>query len=574
MREIKKKIVEFLVAAGVEGEVTFKEPDKKILDVYGYDIAIPCFKLKLKTALADGNVLVAENMVRLLGNNKMGLPFIEKVHSVGPYVNITLNSGELAKTIISEIQKQKEKYGNNKSGKGKRVLIEYPSNNTHKEFHIGHLRNVCIGNTLVQLYQKSGYKVYPVNYLNDFGNHVAKCLWGLLKFHKNEKPPANKQKWLGDIYAEASGQVKDNPDFGKEVAEIQKKMEEHDPDLWPLFMETREWSIEKFAEIFKQLGVKHAAIFYEKDLKEKGQKMTDDLLLRGVAEVGEGGAIIIDLNKFDLDVAMLRKSNGAGLYLTSDLPLAVAKFKKFNVDESIVVTATEQNHYFKQLYKILEIIGFKNKLTHIGYGLVNLKEGKMSSRLGNVILYEDLRDEIYEKLKLESAQRHPEWSEKKIIQTSRILTMAALKFDMQKHEAAKNITFDIKEATSFDGFTGPYILYVVARINSILKKANSKKQIANSKYELLDKPEEKQLLLFLARYEEVVSEALREYNPSAITRYCFDLAQQFNNFYNKHSILSAESKDLISARLHLSGAVKNVLENALSLLTIDTVEEM
>ncbi|MEK7173077.1 MAG: arginine--tRNA ligase, partial [Patescibacteria group bacterium] len=335
------------------------------------------------------------------------------------------------------------------------------------------------------------YKVYPVNYLNDFGNHVAKCLWGLLKFHNHEKYPVNKQKWLGDIYAEASRQVRDNPDFGKEVAEIQKKLEEHDLELWPLFMETREWSIEKFEEIFKQLGVKHVAVFYEKDLKEKGQKMTDDLLQRGVAEIGEGGAVIVDLSKYNLDVAMLRKSNGAGLYLTSDLPLAVAKFKKFNADESIVITGTEQNFYFKQLYKILEIIGFKKKLTHIGYGLVNRKEGKMSSRLGNVILYEDLSDEVCDRLKAESKIRHADWSEKKINQTARILTMAALKFDMQKHETAKNTTFDVKESIAFDGFTGPYVLYAVARINSILKKAKTKK----GDFTLLIEPEEKQLLL-------------------------------------------------------------------------------
>ncbi len=564
MNEIKEKIKNLLAVAGVKSNIELTTPPNPEMG----DFSFACFNIAKEWKM---NPAEAAKTIELRIENHE-LRIIDRVAAMGPYVNFYLKTTELAKIILSEITKQKDKYGNNKSGKGKKVLIEYPSNNTHKEFHIGHLRNVCIGNTLVRLYQKSGYKVYPVNYLNDFGNHVAKCLWGLLKFHKNEKPPANKQKWLGDIYAEASGQVRDNLDFGKEVAEVQKKMEERDPDLWPLFMETREWSLEKFEEIFKQLGLKHVAVFYEKDLKDKGQEMTDNLLQRGVAEVGEGGAIIIDLNKFNLDVAMLRKSNGAGLYLTSDLPLAVSKFEKFSVDESIVVTGTEQNHYFKQLYKILEIIGFKNKLTHIGYGLVNLKEGKMSSRLGNVILYEDLRDEMYEKLKIESAQRHPDWSEKKIKQTSYILTMAALKFDMQKHEAAKNIIFDIKEAISFDGFTGPYILYVVARINSILKKANSKKQIA--KYELLDKPEEKQLLLFLARYEEVVSEALREYNPSTITRYCFDLAQEFNNFYNKHSVLNAESKDLISARLQLSTAVKNVLESALNLLTIDTVEEM
>ncbi len=566
MQEIKQEIKNLLIAAGVNGDIELTTPPNPEMG----DFSFACFNVSKEWKMSP--VEAAKKIAASLATPRNDI--VERVQVAGPYVNFYLNAGELANLVIKKINKQGKKYGSNALGKGKKVLIEYPSNNTHKEFHIGHFRNVCIGNALVQLYEKNGYKVYPINYLNDFGNHVAKCLWGLLKFHNHEKPPANKQKWLGDIYAEAGAKVKDNPEFGQEVAAVQKKLEEHDPDLWPLFMETREWSIEKFEEIFKQLGVHHAVVFYEKNLKDRGQEMVDDLLLKGVAEVGEGGAVIVDLNKYNLDIAMLRKSNGAGLYLTSDLPLAVAKLKKFNVDESIVVTGTEQNFYFKQLYKILEIIGFKNKLTHIGYGLVNLKEGKMSSRLGNVILYEDLHDEVYEKLKLESAQRHADWNEKKINQTAKALTMAALKFDMDKHEAAKNITFDTKEATAFDGFTGPYILYVVARINSLLAKANMRHKIEAKIISLLNKPEEKQLLLFLARYEEVVSEALQNYNPSTITRYCFDLAQQFNNFYNKHSVLNAENKDLIAARLQLSGAVKNVLENALNLLTIDTVEEM
>ena len=582
MVAIKSQVQELLKSAGVNIAGDLSVPPNAEMG----DLSFACFNIakewKINPAEAAKNIKskleivpIANRGSRLAVGRNLELGITERIEVAGPYVNFYLNTSALAKLVLDEIQKQKNNYGENELGKGKKIIIEYPSNNTHKEFHIGHLRNVCIGNVLARLYEKSGYKVYSVNYLNDFGNHVAKCLWGLFKFHKDEKPPANKQKWLGDIYAEASRYLKDHPGAAGEVAEVQKKIEEKDPELWPMFMATRQWSLEKFKEIFKQLGVKHLAVWYEKDLKDQGQKITDELVQKGVAKTGEGGAIIIDLSQYNLDVAMLRKSNGAGLYLTSDLPLAMSKFKKFKVDESIVITGTEQNFYFKQLHKILEIIGFQKKFTHIGYGLVNLKQGKMSSRLGNVILYEDLHDEIYEKLKIESTQRHADWSEKKIDQTAHILTMAALKFDMQKHEAAKNITFDVQESTSFNGFTGPYILYVVARINSILKKSiKSLRSIKSVKFDLLNQPEEKQLLLLLAKYEDVVKSALAEYNPSVITRYCFDLAQQFNDFYNKHSVLNAENKDLVAARLQLSLAVKNVLENALGLLTIDTAEEM
>ncbi|MBP6859335.1 MAG: arginine--tRNA ligase [Candidatus Magasanikbacteria bacterium] len=563
--EVKQYIYNLLERAGVAGGVELTVPPNPEMG----DFAFACFGIAKEWKVSP--VDAAKKIEGIINSGQLGLA--SKVQALGPYINFYLSAGAVAEMVIKDIVKKGKKYGINNSGKDKKILIEYPSNNTHKEFHIGHFRNVCIGNVLVRLYEHNGYKVYPVNYLNDFGSHVAKCLWGLQKFHKDEKLPENKQKWLGDIYAEASQKLKENPEFAPEVAEVQRQLEAHDKKLWPLFMKTRAWSIDQFVTIFKDLGVRHVAVFYEKDLKGKGQKIVDDLLKKGIATVGEGGAIIIDLSQYKLDVALLRKSNGAGLYLTSDLPLAVAKFKKFTVAESIVVTGIEQNLYFKQLYKILELMGFDKKLTHIGYGLVNLKEGKMSSRLGNVILYEDLFADVFGKLKAESVQRHPDWSEKKINTNVRLLAMAALKFDMQKHEAAKNIVFDIKEASSFEGFTGPYVLYSIARINSILKQSPRLK-IGSIKYGLLDKLEEKQLILLLAKYPEIVSQALFEYNPSVITRYSFDLAQAFNNFYNKQSILKAETKELIAARVQLVSAAKSVLENSLKLLTIDTVVEM
>lgn len=563
--EVKQYIYNLLERAEVKGEVELTVPPNPEMG----DFAFACFGVAKEWKVSP--VEAAKKIEDIINGGQLGL--VSKVQALGPYINFYLSAGAVAELVIKDIVKKGKKYGINNSGKNKKILIEYPSNNTHKEFHIGHFRNVCIGNVLVRLYEHNGYKVYPVNYLNDFGSHVAKCLWGLQKFHANENLPENKQKWLGDIYAEASQKLKENPEFAPEVAEVQRQLEAHDKKLWPLFVKTRQWSIDQFVTIFKDLGVRHVAVFYEKDLKGKGQKIVDDLLKKGIATVGEGGAIIIDLSQYKLDVALLRKSNGAGLYLTSDLPLAVAKFKKFAVAESIVVTGIEQNLYFKQLYKILELMGFDKKLTHIGYGLVNLKEGKMSSRLGNVILYEDLFADVFSKLKAESVQRHSDWNEKKINTNVRLLAMAALKFDMQKHEAAKNIVFDIKEASSFEGFTGPYVLYSIARINSILKQSPRLK-ISSTKYDLLDKLEEKQLTLLLAKYPEIVSQALLEYNPSVITRYSFDLAQAFNNFYNKQSILKAETKELVAARVQLVSAAKSVLENSLKLLTIDTVVEM
>lgn len=560
--EIKK----LLKQAGVGGEINFSFPPKPEMG----DLAFACFDI------AKGQGKNPAEVAKAIAGFIKPEGAIERVAAFGPYVNFFLNAGELAKTVVNEVKKQGAQYGANQSGAGKKVLIEYPSNNTHKELHVGHLRNICLGNALVKIFSANGFKVIPINYLNDFGAHVAKCLWGLQKFHAGETPPrGGEQKWLGQIYAEASQYLEAHPEEKKQVYELQTKLEARDKSVWKLYQTTRAWSIAGFEAAFKELGVIHKRIFYEQDVKDAGQKIVDDLLQKGIAAVGEGGAIIVDLKKYGLDIGLLRKSNGAGLYLTSDLGLAVAKNKKYSgAAESIHITGSEQIFYFKQLFKILELAGYKYKMTHIPYGLVSLASGKMSSRLGNVILYEQVRDEVFAKVMAETKNRHPQWSEKKLAHTARTIAFAAIKFDFLKHEAEKNITFDAESAASFDGFTGPYVLYTVARINSIARKAKEEKIKTKPDWSLLAAAEEKRLSLQMTQYGDVVVKAFENYNPSVIVKYAFDLAKAYNDFYNKHSVLKAENAALAAARLELSAAVKQTLENSLALLTIDLVKEM
>jgi arginyl-tRNA synthetase len=524
---ISKQIEGLFTKVGVPQEKVFIT--KSVNPQFG-DLSYNCFGFVMFTDEQPAGQAI--KLSQLIAEDVKKIKIIEKFEPKGPYINFYLNASELARVIIEEITKEQTDFGKNNLGNGKKVLIEYPSQNTHKEFHIGHLRNVCIGNTLVQLYQKSGYDIIPVNYINDFGAHVVKCLWGLKKFHASEITPENKQKWLGQVYAEASNYIKDHPEVQPELDELQKKLEAHDPEIWPLFQETREWSIQGFEKLHAELQAHHDHVFYESEVKERGQAIVDELLEKGIASIGEKGAVIIDLSKYKLDIALVRKSTGAGLYITSDLALAEKKFSTFPADESITITGMEQDFYFKQLFKVLELFGFKNKMTHIGYGLVNLPEGKMSSRSGNVILYEQLRDDIYETLYKESKERHTDWSEEKLRDTTLKLTLAVLKFTMQQHEAAKNITFNIAEAVSFEGYSAPYILYVIARINSLFKKSKTKYQKSKIIFDVLQESEEKKILLLLAEYSEVVKKALENYNPSVIAKYCFDIAQAFNRIDN------------------------------------------
>lgn len=565
--KLEEKISQILINNGFNFKIQFSTPPNPQMG----DLAFPCFELA--KALGKNPVEMAVGLKNILEKSDLLQYGVERIITAGPYVNLFYSSGVIAKDVIEAIQKQGKKYGFNNSQKGKKVIIEYPSNNTHKELHIGHLRNICLGNALTNIFLANGVVVSPINYLNDFGAHVAKCLWGLEKFHKDEKPPkGQEQKWLGEIYAEASKYLEEHPELKEESFLVQKKLEARDKSIWSIFKKTREWSIEGFDKAFKELGLKLDYTFFEQDVKDNGQKIVDELLKNKIATVGEGGAIILDLTAENLDIALLRKSNGAGLYLTSDLGLAVAKNKKYkNISESITLTGSEQNFYFKQLFSVLKKAGYNYKMTHIGYGLVMLPDGKMSSRKGKVILYDDVRDEVYGKILEETKKRHIDWNDKKITKTAWVVAMAAIKFDFLKHEAAKTIVFDFAAATKFEGFTGPYILYMVARINSILRKGKLTKKVD---YNLLSSPEEKQLILMLNDYSEAIEKSFANYNPSVLTKYSFDVAQSFSNFYAKHSILNNENKEITKARLVLCEVTKQVLVNCLRVLSIEAVEEM
>ncbi|MDP2631364.1 MAG: arginine--tRNA ligase [Candidatus Uhrbacteria bacterium] len=529
------------------------------------DIAFPCFEL------AKGEkrnpVEIATELAAKIGPGKM----VSKISSAGPYVNFTFDLNYFGETVLGNIKLHGAKYGESVLGNGTKIIVDYAQPNTHKEFHVGHVRNALLGQSIINVLRATGYEVVAASYIGDVGAHVAKALWGLKKFHDGEEFEHDERaSRLGQIYTEASAYVEDHPEAKEEIAEVQRKIESGDEEWVDLWKETREWSLELFREIFEELGVDPDVWYFESQVEKPGKELVKKLLTSGVAKKSEG-ATIIDLENEGLGVFLILKSDGSSLYATKDLALAIKKDKDFGADRQLFVVDVRQSLHFKQLFAAMKHAGFTKQLTHIDYDMVNLPEGTMASRSGNVVTYEDLRDEMIGELIMETQKRHEDWSDKKIRETARKIALASISFIMLRQDPGSIITFDKKEALSFDGFTAPYILYTIARIESIKKKAKIKPRINLS---VLTSAEEYALIRQLADYPLLIMRVATNYQVSAIAAWAFDTAKMFSEYYHDVHIIDENDKIVTAARLALVDSVRQVLENAMDLLTIDVVKEM
>lgn len=520
------------------------------------DLSLPVFELS-----KENPAKFASKIVEKLGSNEVW----KKVEARGPYLNFYLKAESWAKELIETRNSKLEI----REGKKEKVMIEYSQPNTHKEFHIGHLRNACLGSAIVNLYKFFGNKVIAATYVNDVGLHVAKCLWAYLKFHQGEEPKENKTNFLGRVYTEAVKKMEEDESLKAEVDEILKKLEQKDKEIMKVWKKTQKWSIEDFKRIYGILGIKFDIWYFESDILDKGKKIVEKLLDKGIAEKDQG-AVIVDLKKYDLDVLLILKSDGTTLYSTSDLALAYKKAKK-NIDQSVYIVDNRQSLYLKQIFKTLELAGFKETMVHIPYDFVNLPEGALSSRKGNIVSFYELYNKMLDKSIEETKKRHNDWDDNKVKDVAEKISLAAIKIGMLKFGNNKVITFDLNEALSFDGKTGPYLLYTAARINSVKEKVEKK---GEADYSLLKETEEKELLKLLANNENEIERAYIENDPSVLTNYLFDLAQTFNDFYQKHSIIRSENENLKAARYNLAQKVGERLRLGFDLLNVEWLEKM
>ncbi|MBD3310797.1 arginine--tRNA ligase [Candidatus Woesearchaeota archaeon] len=557
-----RKQVEKALEKHVKKAVLTEPPDPSM-----GDYAFPCFELAKQQGKKPGEV--AEDLARTI---QLG-DHIREVKVSGPFLNFFVNKEKLSEDVLRRIFKEKKDYGRRKPGE-KNILVEYFQANTHKGVHIGHIRNICLGEALCRLLEADGQKVTRLNYQGDIGPHVAKCLWGYLNLHKGEEPDYKKGIWLGRVYAEASEKAAEDENVEQEIREMTKKLYQGDKQLMSIWKKTRNWCLDDFDDLYDEIKVHFDRIFFESEVEEPGRKIVEKMLEQGLAKKDQG-AVVIDLEKEDLGVFLLLRNDGVALYSTKDLGLQHLKLQEFGKpDASFHVVGSEQSLYFRQLFKTFEKIKcpLAGISEHISYGLVMLPEGKMSSREGTMVLYEELVSKLRQEAMRGVEERHTGWKQQDKRKSAENIAFGALKFTMVNRENNKNITFDWEKALSFEGESGPYVQYAHARICSILRKYGSDVE-DEVDFRLLRHSKEHELVALMARFRDTVSEAAKGRKPHAIARYALDLAQLFSEFYRDCQVIS-DDKDLTKARILLAECTRQVIENCLNLLNIEASERM
>jgi len=537
------------------------------------DLAFGCFRLA-KT-MGKNPAQIAQEIARICKTDHSD---IESVQAVGPYVNVRLSTGMATYRVVRDIEVTGQGYGAS-TPSNKTIVLEYAQPNTHKEIHVGHLRNLVLGVSLVRVLKKTGWHVVPVSYHGDVGAHVAKCLWWMVKSRGGKTtfddiPLENRTgKYLGNMYAEATRQLDARPEYKDEVSVVQQKLEAHDKQWEMLWQETRRWSLDEMAEIFDDLNVEIERQYLESEVVERGQTMVDELMKRGIAKESQG-AVVVDMEALKLGVFLVRKSDGTSLYATKDLALAEKKHAEYpTAERSLILVDNRQSFYFKQLFEALKQFGIQVKQEFVGYEFVTLKSGAMSSREGNIVSFSDFRDEVVTYARNEVLKRHPEWHEGKVVHVSWCIAMAGMKFGMLKQDSDKIFTFDIEQALAFEGDTGPYCLYAATRLGSIIRKFGQATPFEHELTFAFEHPAEKALAITLSTFPLKVKEAAEQLKPACIGQWCLDLAQDINAFYRDVPVLESQG-DLREGRIRLAAAARQALVNGLSLLGINVPDEM
>ena len=532
------------------------------------DYAFPCFALskQLKKSPSD----IARELVTKISSNLDDIRHFSDVKAAGPYVNFFMNKSEVARKVVSEVLKLKEKYGREAENKGKTIVMDLSSPNIAKPFGIGHLRSTIIGESVCRTHEFLGGKAVRINYLGDWGTQFGKLIFGFKKWGSMEELKKDPIVHLLKIYVEANKE--DYEDGGRAYF---RKLEEGDKEclkLWKLF---RELSLKEFDKIYSLLGSKFDLVSGESFYNKAAKEAVNELKKKNLLVESEDG-LIVDLKNEGLGAVLIQKKDGAALYVTRDIAAAIDRHKKFKADILMYEVGQEQALHFKQLFRVLELMGFfwAKNCVHIKHGLYLDSDGKkFATRKGKVVFMSDIADETISLAKNEIKSRFPELKNKELEERAKKIGMAAIIYGDLKNYRENDMVFDLDRFIKFEGNTGPYLQYSYARASSILRKAGDGKA-KKSKGKLIISNIEKSefaLIKFIDSFKDIVSKAHNSLDPSIIANYSYDLAKSFNDFYQECQVIGSDCEGF---RLSLVGAFRIVMKNSLWLLGIQAIEEM
>ncbi len=506
-----------------------------------------------------------------------------RVEAVGPYLNLSAHPSFIGRELLSSILSGAH-FKRSLTEQTPKTMIEYSQPNTHKELHVGHMRNACLGDSLIRLLRYANYNIVSSTFPGDVGTHVAKCLWYLKFVNQEPLPTVNQGEWLGQIYSKANLKLEDELGTEKEAENREKltmilhQLEAKSGEFFELWKVTREWSIALMNHVYKWAGISFDQWYWESDVDSASVAYIKQLYAEKKLIQSEG-AVGMDLEADKLGFCLLLKSDGAGLYATKDVELARRKFQDHKIEKSIYVVDQRQELHFKQVFKVLEHLGFSQAKNcyHLRYNFVELPDGAMSSRKGNIVPLMELVQKMESMVKTNYLARYAgEWTEQEVDLVATQVAQGAIKYGMLRMDTNKKIVFDMNEWLKLDGESGPFIQYSGARIQSLIRKLGpvNGKNDGEVNWSLLIHPTEKNLMQAMMNFHSVALNAAENYKPHLVCTYLYDLAKRFNVFYHDCSIGQAETEELKRARLALSQATCLVLKQGLGLLGIPMPEKM
>ncbi|MBP2623920.1 arginine--tRNA ligase [Streptococcus oricebi] len=526
------------------------------------DIAFPAFSLaKIERKAPQA---IASDLAQKIDSSAF-----EKVVATGPYLNFFLDKSKISNQVIQEVIKEGSNYGQQDQGQGENITIDLSSPNIAKPFSVGHLRSTVIGDALSNIFRKMGYNTIKINHLGDWGKQFGLLMVAYKKWGDQKAVEANPIDELLKLYVRINEEIKNDPELDEEGRQWFKKLEDGDPEATELWQWFRDESLVEFNRIYDQLGVQFDSLngeaFYNDKMDEGVQILEDKGLLKE-----SKGAQLVELDDYNLPPALIKKSDGATLYITRDIATAMYRARTYNFVKNVYVVGQEQSNHFRQLKAVLKEMGFdwSDDMIHVDFGLVTKNKQKLSTRKGNIILLEPTIQEAITRAKNQIEEKNPDLENKE--EVAHAVGVGAIKFYDLKTDRRNGYDFDLEAMVSFEGETGPYIQYAYARIQSILRKANFQPDPAVD-YSLQD-PESWEIIKLLQDFPRVIKRASDNFEPSVVAKYAISLAQAFNRFY-AHTRILDESPERDS-RLALSYSTALVLKEALRLLGVDAPEKM